>query len=150
MVLPDVGSMCCIELAASGQTVLIAYHLATEQIMTVARVSTDGGSTFGPRRRLIRGGCAGCDGGTAPMSADVIGTRLVVHADSSGIGGGETYRFESTDDGASWTKAADTIDSPWMGAFTIRGGEVSLVESWGEGGFHSPPDGRRLWFHREQ
>ena len=147
MTLPDQGTPTGgIVLAAAGRRVLLAYGLEGH---VYARVSTDGGASFGPRRRLLEG-CFGCDYDTTTLAADIAGSRMVVHA--AGLGGFkdlviEAYRFVSTSDGASWDRKRRGSEGYRMGAFSVIGGERRLVEAWDEDA--STRARKRIRFHRE-
>jgi hypothetical protein len=147
LTLPDIGDLSgAIALAAHEQRVLIAYVLNGD---TYARISTDGGSSFGPRRKLLDGVFGG-DLFTNPLSADVRGTRAVVHA--SELGGfkdldATAYRFRSSDDGATWTGVRRYSDGDRLGAFTVEGGQPKLVEAWDQ--WASTADPQRIRFHRK-
>jgi hypothetical protein len=133
-------------LGAAGSRVIIAYSVESG---TYARVSTDGGSTFGPRRRLLRGEIA--DVSWLAFDADIRGRRAVVHAGFSGGMEGEfstdMYRYRSFDDGRSWSRVRRSSDGVRMGAFSVRDGAVRLVEAWDQSTSSKP----RKWlrFQRE-
>lgn len=140
--LPDRGgSSGGVAIGAWGSKVVIAYG---KNGGTFARVSTDGGRTFGPREKLLNG--IPGDVSTAPLSADIRGSRAVVHAGSY-IYPPETvaWRFETTNDGASWKRVVGHSNGDRIGAFTVVGGETRLVETWD----HSDDDPQRIRFHRE-
>lgn len=142
--LPDSGSSSGgIGLGAAGSRVVIAYGLNGH---TFARVSTDWGASFGPRERLLTGFE---DGLTSAVSADIRGSRAVVHAVETGgfiDPAIRAHRFQSTNDGASWNGVLRDSDGIRMGAFTADGG-TRLVEAWDQSASNNDP--QRLRFHRE-
>lgn len=144
--LPDAGtSTGWIEMTAVGSKLVIAYGIESS---TFVRVSTDGGASFGPRERLLHG-IFGGDLHTTPLSADIRGSRVVVHAaELGGFKDLETiaYRFESADLGASWSGVRRYSDGLRMGAFTVLGGGTRLVEAWDRS--TSNLDRKPVRFHR--
>jgi hypothetical protein len=143
MTLPDMGEPTGnIALGARGSRLLIAYAVNAD---TFARLSTNRGARFGPRRKLLDG-IFGGDLFTNPVSADVRGGRAVVHA--AELGGLEdlvtiAHRFRSSDDGMSWSDAERDSDGFRMGAFTRR-----LVEAWDRSTSDAGP--KRIRFHRQR
>jgi hypothetical protein len=145
--LPDTGTPTGrIVLGASGSRVVIGYGMNAH---TFARVSTDSGMSFGPRRRLLEG-ILGGDYETTAVSADIRGARAVVHA--AGLGGFkdydvEAYRFTSTNVGASWSGERRFSDGFRMGALSVLGGDTRLVEAWDQ--VASTATQKWIRFHRE-
>jgi hypothetical protein len=145
--LPDTGQFQGnIKLGASGNKVVVAYDANSH---TFARVSTDGGVSFGPRRRLLVG-IFGGDLSTGPHSAAIRGGRAVVHA--AEFGGfkdlsTDSHRFTSTNDGATWNRVRRYSDGARMGDISVVNGRARLVEAWDQR--TSQAARQRLWFHRE-
>ena len=144
--LPEVGQNAFRStLGAAGSRVIIAYSVESG---AYTRTSTDGGATFGPRRRLLRGRLA--DVSWSAHAADTRGRRAVVHAGMSGGMEGEfstvMYRYRSFD-GRSWSRVRRYTDGARMGAFSVTDGAARLVEAWDQSASSKP----RKWlrFHRE-
>jgi hypothetical protein len=135
-------------LGADGDRVVLAYMNRAD---LVARVSTDGGASFGPVRKLVDAPFPS-EVGAWPSNADVKGSRLIVSGTIAGgidelVGEGFVYR--STNDGASWsrvpgsTKAGGTA----VAAYVRKGANARIVEAWDQ--WIDDPAVERVRFARE-
>ena len=78
---------------SSGSRIVIAW----ERCDIRARVSLNGGATWGPERRLTNLGCDVADVYVFPRSVGVRGTKLAIVYAIGGLGGGEERLVQSSD-----------------------------------------------------
>jgi len=80
-------------IGSSGSKIVVAW----ERCDVRARVSRNGGATWGPDRRLTAIGCDVADVFVFPWSVGVRGTRIAIAYAIGGLGGGEERLVQSTD-----------------------------------------------------
>lgn len=119
-------------IAASGQRIVATW----ERCDVRARVSQDGGATWGPNRRLTSIGCDVADVFVMPWSVGVRGTKIAVSYAIGGLGGGEERLVQSTDSLAHRTnrRLAGELDGVGIG-YTEVGGKTRLAVAYDSGAY---------------
>ncbi|MCC6946065.1 MAG: hypothetical protein IT335_15925, partial [Thermomicrobiales bacterium] len=131
-ILPDMPDGMTPELGVGGDRLVFAYM---NQADLRARVSTNGGVSWGPERTLENMPFPG-EVGAYPTSADVIGTRIVVGGTI--VGGifddlsGEGFLRRTTNNGSTWARVANTTiaDGQVVGAYRGTAANPLLVMAW--------------------
>jgi hypothetical protein len=81
-------------IGSSGQRIVVAW----ERCDIRARVSTNGGTSWGPVRKLTNLGCDAVDVGVLPESVAVSGERIAIAYTIAGLGGGDVRLVRSSND----------------------------------------------------
>lgn len=117
-------------MSSSGSRVVATW----ERCDVRTRVSTDGGATWGPNRRLTDLGCDVADAYAMPRSVGVRGTRIAIVYSIGGLGGGEERLVQSTDDLAHRTnrRLAGELDDVAIG-YTEVSGKTRLAVAYDSG-----------------
>ena len=148
--LSDHGYQFTPKIAADGSRVVIAW---TDHADLVARVSTNGGTAWGPRR-ILEDMPFPSEVGSWPTNADIDGSRIIV---GGGIVGGSTpqdfsgegFVDRSLNDGAGWARVPGTrhADGRALGAYVRIGGVPRVAVTWDQ--WVANPLVERLRFGRQ-
>jgi hypothetical protein len=111
-----------------GGTVAVAFGRCSG---TYARVSADGGDTWGPVRNIRHLGCEGVvDGGSNPESIAVSGDRIALVVLDFGIPNFEASSLVRTRNGFATSREEDLGDGSHMVGFLMHNGEVKLGDAF--------------------
>jgi len=112
---------------ADAHTVALAWGKCSG---TLARVSTDGGGTWGPIRDIAFFGCdAIVDGGTAPISIFVRASRIALTYDASGIPSFQaSYLVRSHSAFSNFSRDQLGEHQNHMAGYIVVNGQVTLAD----------------------
>jgi hypothetical protein len=129
-------------LGADGDRVAIAYGGGDVR----ARVSTDRGASWRPRRTLATGAFEIVN---YPGSVDIRGSRIIVALTSESVGFGTSWVERSINAGQSWSEVPGSTrqNGKMVGALAAPGGVTKVVEAWDQS--ISFPELQRVRFRRQ-
>ncbi len=137
------------ELAIAGDRAVLAY---TNKADLVARVSTNGGDSWGPIRTLLDVPFPS-EVAAYASNADVQGTKIIVAGQVVGLSdpglAGEGFVDRTGNNGSSWAFVPGTTrdDGNSVAGYTVAGGAAKVVQAWDE--WISDPAVDDLRFHRQ-